>query len=192
MAKRRADEAEQKLPDESAVVFTPKSVYEGGREITTPPSPMRPDVLLRDVEAASRAVKQVGGTHYGAPGAVQHWDVCTKYEVPYLEGCASKYLSRWREKSGLVDLRKALSYVQKRLEMSQHTPYPGPRTVPIRVAMSAFPRPAMAEPWERLVMLALMRQAPIEEMRLYADILGHQISILENLPDAAPTDRRLT
>ena len=33
------------------------------------------------------------------------------------EGCAIKYLSRWREKGGLQDLKKARHYLDKLIEM---------------------------------------------------------------------------
>lgn len=59
-------------------------------------------------------IEQVDGDHYAAE--VQHWDYVDKVQAPYLEGCASKYLVRWRQKNGLVDLKKALSYAKKRLE----------------------------------------------------------------------------
>ena len=61
--------------------------------------------------------KQVGGTHYRtAPGGLGHWDYCVIASVPYLEGCASKYLTRWRDKGGLQDLEKAIHYLERRLE----------------------------------------------------------------------------
>ena len=68
----------------------------------------------------SVVVKQVGGTHYGAHrgmcpncGAqiIEHWDLYAK--EPYLEGVATGYVTRWREKGGLQDLRKAISVIEK-------------------------------------------------------------------------------
>ena len=59
---------------------------------------------------------QVGGTHYAA--AYQHWDVIEDWGVGYLEGCATKYLTRWRKKNGLQDLEKALHYATKLLEIA--------------------------------------------------------------------------
>lgn len=62
-------------------------------------------------------VEQVGGTHYSknGPAAMQHWDFIDDAAVPYLEGCATKYVVRWKGKNGIQDLRKAISYIQKRL-----------------------------------------------------------------------------
>lgn len=59
--------------------------------------------------------RQVGGDHYA--GSYQHWDFVIDYGLPYLEGCATKYLSRWRKKNGLQDLQKAHHYVEKIFSM---------------------------------------------------------------------------
>ena len=61
--------------------------------------------------------RQVGGSHYRTKsGGIGHWDYCIETNVPYLEGCASKYLTRWRDKNGLQDLEKSLHYIERRLE----------------------------------------------------------------------------
>lgn len=57
---------------------------------------------------------QVGGDHYKA--GYQHWDMITDFHIGYLEGCATKYLTRWRKKNGLEDLKKALHFTQKLIE----------------------------------------------------------------------------
>jgi hypothetical protein len=58
---------------------------------------------------------QVGGDHYRS--SLQHWDVIAQYNVGYLEGCASKYVSRWRKKNGLQDLQKAVHFTTKLKEV---------------------------------------------------------------------------
>lgn len=58
---------------------------------------------------------QHGGNHYKKQ-TIQVWDYITQNDIPYLEGNAIKYLSRWRDKGGLEDLKKALHYVQKIIE----------------------------------------------------------------------------
>jgi hypothetical protein len=58
--------------------------------------------------------KQVGGAHYAA--AVQHWDfVAAVLHDRYLEGCCTKYITRYKKKNGLQDLEKALHYAEKLL-----------------------------------------------------------------------------
>lgn len=55
---------------------------------------------------------QVGGDHYRSK--FQHWDLVLRCDVGYLEGCASKYVTRWRRTTtGKEDLRKAVHYVEK-------------------------------------------------------------------------------
>lgn len=56
--------------------------------------------------------RQVGGAHYGKV-QYQHWDFVTDVNLHYLVGCASKYVTRHREKNGTQDLEKALHYLQK-------------------------------------------------------------------------------
>lgn len=59
---------------------------------------------------------QVGGKHYKG-ALIQHWDICAEYDVGYLEGCATKYLLRWREKGGLDDLAKVQHYFEKLVDV---------------------------------------------------------------------------
>jgi len=59
---------------------------------------------------------QVGGSHYKTSTGVQHWDIVENYKVGYLEGCASKYVLRWRKKNGLEDLHKAAHFLRKLYE----------------------------------------------------------------------------
>ena len=58
---------------------------------------------------------QIGGNHYKTHG-LSHWDLIDEYEICYLAGCASKYLTRFRRKNGLQDLQKAQHYIDKMIE----------------------------------------------------------------------------
>jgi len=60
---------------------------------------------------------QVGGNHYAKGGDLQHWDLIERGSIGYLEGCATKYIARWRDKGGLQDLKKAKHYVEKLIDM---------------------------------------------------------------------------
>lgn len=68
-------------------------------------------------DPAQTYVKQHGGRHYETtvPGK-QHWDLVEKYDISYLEACATKYVLRWRNKAGVDDLRKSLTYVEKAIK----------------------------------------------------------------------------
>ena len=60
---------------------------------------------------------QVGGTHYKA--SYQHWDFVADLRLDYWQACATKYVTRWRKKNGLEDLRKAPHYMLKRAEIQE-------------------------------------------------------------------------
>jgi hypothetical protein len=59
---------------------------------------------------------QTGGTHYQV--AIQPWDYIVSNELGYLEGNIVKYVSRWKEKGGIEDLRKARHYLDKLIEVN--------------------------------------------------------------------------
>ena len=62
----------------------------------------------------------IGGSHYHRGGKdFQHWDLVEVFGLGYLEGCATKYLVRWRDKNGLQDVQKALHYSEKLLEIAK-------------------------------------------------------------------------
>jgi len=58
---------------------------------------------------------QVGGTHYRSK--IQTWDYIMANDLNYLEGNIVKYVSRHRHKHGVEDLRKAMHYLQKLIEV---------------------------------------------------------------------------
>ena len=59
---------------------------------------------------------QVAGKHYKEK-AIQPWDYIALNGIGYLEGCAIKYLTRHKEKNGADDVKKAIHYCQKLLEL---------------------------------------------------------------------------
>lgn len=73
-------------------------------------------------------VEQVGGTHYAPADKYGHWDYVIDAGIPYLEGNATKYVSRWRDKNGIQDLQKAISYIDKRLTCKEMKYYTGGMT----------------------------------------------------------------
>ena len=74
---------------------------------------------LEKISAAIRAnEKQVGGAHY-AVKAIQPWDYIIANDLGYLEGNIVKYVSRWKAKGGIEDLKKAQHYLQKLIEVTE-------------------------------------------------------------------------
>jgi hypothetical protein len=59
--------------------------------------------------------RQPGGGHYKGR-EYQHWDWVTDIRLHYLPANASKYVTRWRDKGGLLDLEKAIHYLDKAVE----------------------------------------------------------------------------
>jgi Protein of unknwon function (DUF3310) len=59
---------------------------------------------------------QMGGTHY-KDQPFQHWDFVAQMDLNYFEGNITKYLSRFRHKNGVEDLRKAWHYTLKYSEL---------------------------------------------------------------------------
>ncbi len=68
------------------------------------------------VFSPSANAEQVGGEHYKRQ-AIQTWDYITANGIGYLEGNVIKYVSRWRDKGGVEDLRKARHYLDKLIEL---------------------------------------------------------------------------
>jgi hypothetical protein len=61
---------------------------------------------------------QVAGTHYKTK-AIQPWDYIISNNIGYLEGNVIKYVSRWRDKGGVDDLKKAQHYLIKLIETQE-------------------------------------------------------------------------
>jgi len=57
---------------------------------------------------------QVAGEHYRT--TIQHWDYVLANDLGYFEGQITKYVTRWRKKNGLEDLRKARHFLDKLIE----------------------------------------------------------------------------
>lgn len=60
--------------------------------------------------------RQVGGEHFKNQ-VIQTWDFIAANNIGFFEGNAIKYLSRWRSKGGVEDLKKAIHYIEKLIEL---------------------------------------------------------------------------
>ena len=58
---------------------------------------------------------QVGGNHY-AKYAIQPTEYIIKNKLNFCEGNVIKYVSRWRDKGGVEDLKKAKHYIDMLIE----------------------------------------------------------------------------
>lgn len=69
------------------------------------------------LEVAALTV-QVGGDHYkNLP--IQPVEYAEKNRLSYCEGNVVKYITRWRSKNGIEDLRKARHYLDILIEMAE-------------------------------------------------------------------------
>ena len=59
--------------------------------------------------------KQIGGDHYKGM-AIQPIEYIQANGLSYIEGNIVKYISRWREKNGIEDLKKIKHYVEFLIE----------------------------------------------------------------------------
>ena len=62
--------------------------------------------------------KQIGGDHYKDCG-IQPVEYIHANKLDYFEGNVVKYICRWKEKSGVEDLKKALTYIEKLIEKNE-------------------------------------------------------------------------
>ena len=76
------------------------------------------EYIERRLEERANAT-QVAGDHYKRH-KYETWDVILDWELGYLDGNAVKYLSRWRNKGGVQDLKKAAHYIQKLIEVEEN------------------------------------------------------------------------
>lgn len=61
---------------------------------------------------------QVAGTHYKKLG-VQVWDYIIANELDYFQGSIIKYVTRWKDKGGIEDLKKAQHFLSKYIEWQE-------------------------------------------------------------------------
>ena len=76
-------------------------------------------IIERDVadEHASTALDtQVGGEHYKSL-AIQPIEYIHANNIGYAEGCVIKYVTRWRSKNGIEDLRKARHFIDLLIDL---------------------------------------------------------------------------
>lgn len=61
---------------------------------------------------------QIGGDHYKEK-TIQPWDFIAANQLGYFEGNIVKYVSRWQNKGGINDLKKARHYLDKLIELRE-------------------------------------------------------------------------
>lgn len=67
-------------------------------------------------EPRSALDTQEGGDHYKSL-KIQPVEYIHANNIGYFEGCVIKYVTRWRAKNGLEDLRKAIHFIELLMEL---------------------------------------------------------------------------
>jgi hypothetical protein len=61
---------------------------------------------------------QINGDHYKKL-PIETWDYIAANNLDYFQGNVVKYITRWKDKDGIADLKKAQHYLQKYLEIAE-------------------------------------------------------------------------
>lgn len=61
---------------------------------------------------------QIGGTHYKHM-IIQPVEYIHLNSIPFIEGCVIKYVTRWKEKGGLEDIKKARHFLDILIELEE-------------------------------------------------------------------------
>ena len=70
-----------------------------------------------DANNAHNNAHQIGGNHYKNK-AIQPWDYIVANDMGYLAGNIIKYVTRYKDKNGVEDLKKARHYLDKLIEVT--------------------------------------------------------------------------
>lgn len=73
---------------------------------------------------------QIAGSHYQRQ-KIQAWDYIHANNIGYFEGNIIKYVSRWTNKGGVEDLRKAKHYIEKLIELNSVQDYKDVHLAPV-------------------------------------------------------------
>lgn len=89
-------------------------------ETVVPQTLKQPDTnAAKDKQPSNEAAtnKQVGGSHYQLP--IQPIEYILANGLGYCEANVVKYVSRWRNKGGIQDLKKAIHYLEMLIEQEE-------------------------------------------------------------------------
>ena len=78
--------------------------------------------------------RQVGGKHY-RDMAIQPAEYIMRNGIRFAEGCVIKYVSRWRDKGGVEDLRKAAHFLEMLIEYEVNPVETRPRSAVVEQNM---------------------------------------------------------
>lgn len=131
--------------------------------------------------------RQVGGDHYKGENAdFQHWDLIELFGIGYLEGCATKYVSRWRKKNGLQDVQKARHYIEKLMEMFVAGERRPRGETPLQILRVFFDQQKIDTPEERDTIAMLCRWRTVDDLYLALEFLDRVEKMAVELAASRP------
>jgi hypothetical protein len=82
------------------------------------PVTLEEDEAFDSMATGSALTKQVGGAHYRDKG-IQPIIYIHANNLGFCEGNVVKYVTRWRDKNGVADLKKAIHYLELLIELNE-------------------------------------------------------------------------
>ena len=135
--------------------------------------------------------RQVGGDHYAS--TYQHWDfVADALQGRYLEGCVTKYATRWRKKNGLQDLEKAQHFLAKLRDQfiaGKVAPMPAVSAVDTLLFIHRFEKANALWYAEREICRVLSQWNSLGDLDFAADQLDRLVRSAREYRDRHPLDR---
>lgn len=77
-----------------------------------------PPERIEMIEPPSALAHQEGGDHYKAL-KIQPIEYIHANDIPFAEGSVIKYVTRWRAKNGVADLKKARHFLDLLIELEE-------------------------------------------------------------------------
>jgi hypothetical protein len=91
-------------------------------DVPRTPTGRHSDVIFSYVPPEPSALEvQVGGDHYKRM-TIQPIEYIQANDLGFCEGNAIKYVTRWRHKGGVQDLKKAIHYLEMLIEFEERVP----------------------------------------------------------------------
>ena len=72
-------------------------------------------LFKQSTERGEEIMNEADPDHYSNL-PMEPWDFIQQNKLDFFEGNVVKYICRWRNKGGVTDLRKAITYIEKIIE----------------------------------------------------------------------------
>ena len=72
-------------------------------------------LFKQSTERGKEDMNEADPAHYSNL-PMEPWDFIQQHKLDFFEGNVVKYICRWKNKGGVTDLRKAITYIEKIIE----------------------------------------------------------------------------